>query len=272
MKANFSAAIRVRLKKNRSLLRAILLALIVVFPIPTMAEVNVDVSISLPPPIVFGAPPEVIVLPETYVYVVPDVDEEIFFYDGWWWRPWEGRWYRSQYYDSGWVYYRRTPSFYAGIPSGWRSDYRDHRWGGQPWNYQRIPQQQVKQNWRHWEESRHWEKQQTWGVQGLKPRTRAQQLHRESQPKAQTRLDMSEAAGKRQARPQSGEVRPQYKQQQHRDAPQEVRPGSGRHEPSQAVQPRVQTKQKVRKAVKPQQTHPQEGKPGRGDEGKRDRN
>ena len=63
--------------------------------IPTMAmgsRVDVGVSIPLPPAIVFGAPPQLVVIPETYVYVDPDVDVDIFFYGGWWWRPWEGRW------------------------------------------------------------------------------------------------------------------------------------------------------------------------------------
>ncbi|MGA2527359.1 MAG: hypothetical protein ABSF79_12220, partial [Smithellaceae bacterium] len=63
------------------------------------------VSIALPPPIVFAAPPELVVIPETNVYAVPDVDVDIFFYSGWWWRPWEGRWYRSRNYNSGWGYY-----------------------------------------------------------------------------------------------------------------------------------------------------------------------
>jgi len=82
-------------KMKRLLFGILLLAFVIVVPIPTMAGVDVSVSIALPPPIVFSAPPEMIVLPETYVYVVPDVDVDIFFYDGWWWRPWEGRWYRS---------------------------------------------------------------------------------------------------------------------------------------------------------------------------------
>lgn len=160
------------------------LALVLVFPIPTIAGVDVNVSIGLPlpPPIVFVAPPELIVLPETNAYVVPDVDEDIFFYNGWWWREWEGRWYRSRNYDSGWGHYRNVPSFYRGIPSGWRNDYRDQRWRGHQWNHQRIPHQQVQQNWKGWENNRHWEKQQTWGVQGLQPRTRSQQPHREVQP------------------------------------------------------------------------------------------
>ena len=66
----------------------LLLALVILFPIPAMAAVDVGISISLPPPIVFAAPPEVVVIPETYVYAVPDLDVDIFFYNGWWWRPW----------------------------------------------------------------------------------------------------------------------------------------------------------------------------------------
>ena len=115
---------------KKLLLGTILLALVLVFPIPTMARVDVGISISLPPLIVFGAPPEVVVIPETNVYAVPDLDVDIFFYNGWWWRPWEGRWYRSRNYSSGWGYYRSVPSFYRGIPSGWRNDYRERRWRG----------------------------------------------------------------------------------------------------------------------------------------------
>ena len=36
-------------------------------PIPTMAGVAVKVGIVLPPPILFAAPPEMVVLPETYI-------------------------------------------------------------------------------------------------------------------------------------------------------------------------------------------------------------
>ena len=185
-------------------LGTLLLALVIVVPIPAIAGVDVSVGIGLPPLIVFAAPPVLIVLPETYVYVVPDVDADIFFYNGWWWRPWEGRWYRSRYYDSGWAYYHRVPSFYTEIPSGWRNDYRDHHWRGHPWNYQRIPHQQVQQNWKSWEKNKHWEKQQTWGVQGLQPRKRSQQPSREVQP--------------RQSRPQVKEVKPGQSQPQHREA------------------------------------------------------
>ena len=185
---------------KKLLLGTILLALVFVFPIPTMAGVNVDVNIGLPPLIVHAGPLELVVIPETDVYAVPDSDVDIFFYNGWWWRPWQGRWYRSHHYDSGWTHYQRTPSFYGRVPSGWRNNYRDHRWGGHPWNYQRIPHQQVQQNWSNWEKSRHWEKQNTWGVQGLR----------------------------HQSRPQSGKVNQQYSQPQHRQAQQQSNPQHGK--------------------------------------------
>ena len=61
------------------------LALVIFTPIPTMAGVNISFGISLPPPIVFASPPEVIVIPDTDdVYVVPAVDVDIFFWNGWW--------------------------------------------------------------------------------------------------------------------------------------------------------------------------------------------
>jgi len=217
---------------KKLLIRTILLASILVFPVPTMAGVDVGVSISLPPLIVFASPPEVVVIPETYVYVVPDVDVDIFFYDGWWWRLWEGRWYRSRRYDAGWGYYRRVPSFYGRVPSGWRNDYREHRWGGHQWNYQRIPHQQLQQNWSTWKKSNHWEKQQTWGVQGLKPRSqqRSQAVQPKSQAKPQSRPKSQEAAKPQQSRPQSGEVKQERSQPKQREAPKQSKPKQGKPE------------------------------------------
>ncbi len=215
---------------KKLLIRTIPLVLALVFPVSTMAGVDVGINISLPPPIVFAAPPEVVVIPETYVYAVPNVDVDIFFFDGWWWRPWEGRWYRSRHYDSGWVYYQRVPSFYGRIPSSWRNDYRDHRWGGHQWNYERIPNQQLQRNWSNWEKNKHWEKQQTWGVQGLKPRARSQQPSQAVQPRSKARPQSREGVKPQQSRPQSREVQPQRSQQKDREAPQQSKPREGKPE------------------------------------------
>jgi hypothetical protein len=272
MKAIYSLFGMVRQQKNEKFLfGAILVAFALVFPMPTTAGVDVGISISLPPPIIFGAPPMVVVIPETYVYAVPDSDVDIFFYNGWWWRPWDGRWYRSRYYDSGWAYYQRVPSFYTGIPSGWRNDYRDHRWGGHPWNYQRIPHQELQQNWRTWEKSRHWEKQQTWGVQGLKPRAQSRQRSPAVQPKSRANPQVREAVKPQQSRPQNREVQPrQSRQQPQTGKPQAQEAARPQQSRQQSGEVQLQHSQPQHREA-PQQSKPQQGKPDRGEEERPDR-
>ena len=199
-------------KMKKLFFGTLLLALVIAVPIPTMARISIGINIGipLPPLIVFESPPEVVVIPETNVYADPDANVNLYFYDGWWWRHWEGRWYRSRDYSSGWIYYRNTPSFYNGIPSGWRSAYRQHRYKGNEWNSQRIPQQQLQQNWSTWKKNRYWEKQNTWGVQGLKSRTRSQQRSQEVQ----------KATTSQQSRSKSGEVQQQKTQPQDQKATQ----------------------------------------------------
>ena len=265
---------------KKLLLGTLFFALLIVVPIPTMAGVDVGINISLPP-IVFAAPPELVVLPGTYIYVVPDSEEDIFFYGGWWWRPWQGHWYRSHYYNSGWGYYQSVPSFYAGIPSSWRNDYRDHRWRGHQWNYQRIPQQQVQRNWKGWESSKHWEKQNTWGVQGLKPQTRSQRPSHVVQPQSQpVKQQVRETAKPQQSLPQTREVRQQQSRPQSQPVKQQVRetakPQQSRPQTREVrqQQPRPQSqpvKQQVRGTAKPQQSESQQGKPEREKEEKQDR-
>jgi hypothetical protein len=129
-------------------------------PAVSMARVNVDINIALPPLIQLAAPPEVVAIPETDVYVDPEVDVDIFFSNGWWWRPWQGHWYRSRDYRSGWAYYPRTPAFYNGLPTGWRHAYKTHRYKDRDWNYQRVSHEDLQRNWRDWKKTRYWDKQQ----------------------------------------------------------------------------------------------------------------
>jgi len=180
-------------KMKKLFFGTLLLALVIVVPIPTMAGVDVSIGISLPPPIVFEAPPDVIVLPDTNnVYVVPDRDVDIFFWNGWWWRPWEGRWYRSHYYNRGWTYYNNVPSFYFDVDPGWRGYYRDHNWYGHRWNYDRIHHRRLQQNWKSWHNNRHWERQRTWGVQNyqLRPKQQRQELRQQRQHQYQQRPEV----------------------------------------------------------------------------------
>ena len=190
-------------------------------------EPNYSLEATLPPPIPFVAPPELIVLPETYVYVVPDVAVDIFFYNGWWWRPWEGRWYRSRYYDRGWGYYNNVPSFYFDVDPGWRRYYRDRNWYGHRWNYERIPNQRLQQNWRGWQNDRRWERQGTWGVQHYKP-----------QPQQQRQ-----------------ELR-QQRQQQYQQRPQVQQPRRQPQERGQQRRPQVEPSRQQVQQPKPQVQHP----------------
>ncbi len=240
---------------KKLLFGTILLALVLVFPFPTMAGVNVSVSISLPPLIVFSAPPELIVIPETYVYVDPDINADLFFWNGWWWRLWEGRWYRSHYYNRGWSYYKTVPSFYFDVDPGWRGYYRDHNWYGARWDYERIPSQRLQQNWKSWQNDRHWERQGTWGVQSYQPRPQQQiqELRQQRQQQYQQRPEVQLYQQQRQQQVQQQKQQPQKKVQQPQRQPQ--------------VQ---QQKQQPQQKVQQPKQQPQ-GKPERGKEEKQDR-
>ncbi len=237
---------------KKLLFGAILLALVSVLPMMTMAAVDISIGISLPPPIVFAAPPEVIVIPDTYVYVVPDLDVDIFFYSGWWWRPWEGRWYRSHYYDRGWSYYHSVPSFYFDVDPGWRGYYRDHNWYGHRWNYERIPHQQLQRSWKSWEKDRHWERRGTWGVQSYQPRSQQQrqELRQQRQQQYQHRPEVQQHQQKAQHQQRQPQVQKtqsqqqkqlQVKQTQQQQHQPQVQQPQRQHQPQeQHSQPQVQ--------------------------------
>lgn len=117
----------------------------------SQAGVNVNIGVNLPA-YRFAAPPDVVVIPGTYVYMVPGIDVDILFFQGYWWRPYEGRWYRSRNYNGSWRYV--AP---ASIPRGLRAlpqDYRHHLSPG----YERIPHRDVQRNWKKWEKEKYWDR------------------------------------------------------------------------------------------------------------------
>ncbi len=119
------------------------------YPIKSNAGVNVNISIPLPG-LVITAPPVMAVIPGTYAYFAPDVEADIFFYHGYWYRPYEGRWYVSAEYNGPWGYIavNRVPSFLINVPPSYR-----HVAPG----YGPIPYGMVKRNWRTWENERYWD-------------------------------------------------------------------------------------------------------------------
>jgi hypothetical protein len=118
---------------------------------PGNSNAGVDVNIYVPlPPLVVPAPPGLVVIPGTYVYFAPDVDVDIFFFHGYWYRPYEGRWYRSDEYNGQWRYVpaERVPRAVINLPPAYR---------GIPSGHERVPYGQVRKNWRTWEREGRWD-------------------------------------------------------------------------------------------------------------------
>lgn len=190
--------------------------------VPAGAQVSVGVQIGLPPPIMFSAPPQMVVLPNTYVYAVPGINEDIFFFDGFWWRPWQGHWYRSHYYDRDWGYYSSVPSFYGDVPHDWRDRYHSRQWGGQSWNYQPMPYEHVQRNWNTWKRDNYWQTHESWGVQGLKPEQRQQrQEHQTMQPQQGVQKPRRDSQKYQATQPQHGVQKPQRDSQKHQGTQQQ---------------------------------------------------
>ena len=113
--------------------------------------VNVTVGNKLPA-IRFASPPDLVVIPGTYVYIIPDIDVDVLFFQNYWWRPFEGRWYRSSEYKGPWSYVEPGK-----IPGGLISLPQDYRHRLTP-GYERIPHRDVERNWEKWEKERYWDR------------------------------------------------------------------------------------------------------------------
>ena len=137
--------------KRTSCLLVIGALLLVLTIAATQSEAGVNVNINLPA-VRFAAPPDVVVIPGTYVYMVPDIDADVLFYQGYWWRPYEGHWYRSGDYKGPWrsIGARSIPAGLRALPQ----DYRHRLASG----HERIHFGDVQRNWKQWEKEKHWDK------------------------------------------------------------------------------------------------------------------
>jgi hypothetical protein len=131
-----------------------LLLVVAGFSTESTAGVNVNIGINIPAYRV-SAPPPMVVIPGTYVYFVPDIDVDILFYHGYWYRPHRGRWYRSTGYNGPWVYLApaRLPRVLVELPPDYRHIPPGHR---------RIPYGEFNRNWRTWERDKYWERDERW--------------------------------------------------------------------------------------------------------------
>ena len=139
------------MRKSWLLVIAALLLVLAGSATQSEARVNVNIGVNLPA-YRFDAPPDVVVIPGTYVYMVPDIDVDILFFQGYWWRPYEGQWYRSRDYRGGWRHVEP-----GRIPLGLRELPHDYRHRLSP-GYERIHQRDVQRNWKRWEKEKHWDR------------------------------------------------------------------------------------------------------------------
>jgi len=117
-----------------------------------IAEVNVNIGVfAPPPPVVIPGPPAMAVIPATrYVYYAPEGSVGLFFYQGCWWRPHDGRWFRAHSYKGPWRYIdnNHTPTPILRLPA----DYRKV-----PPGHYKVTHGQMQKHWKHWERHRHWD-------------------------------------------------------------------------------------------------------------------
>jgi hypothetical protein len=102
---------------------------------PSQAAVmlNVGVHVGDPPPppaFVFDSEPEVILVPSTRVYYVPEQDFDLYRYGRYWYINRGGWWYRSAGYRGpfGYIGYDRVPVSVMRVPP----KYHRHPMGGPP--------------------------------------------------------------------------------------------------------------------------------------------
>ena len=104
-----------------------------------------------PPPLQFAAPPEIVVVPsgQTYVYMIPNMFG-VYFFGGFWYRYYNGYWFRAVVYDAPWVPIAVTviPRFIIGVPPEYPYFL--------PPRYHRIHYHEFYGHWRDWDRGRHW--------------------------------------------------------------------------------------------------------------------
>lgn len=110
--------------------------------------VNLNINVG-PPPVIVSPPPELVLIPETGVYFIPDAGADIFFFGGYWWAPRGPAWYRANSPRGPWIIaeVRAVPQPLLRIPRDYRVVYG---------RAEHIPYGQwKKKHGDHWGERKH---------------------------------------------------------------------------------------------------------------------
>jgi len=69
-----------------------------------------------PAGVAVGVEPTLAYIPGTPIQVVSNAADDVFFYGGYYWRVHNGIWYRSSFWDRGWVVWHDVPHVFLSIP------------------------------------------------------------------------------------------------------------------------------------------------------------
>jgi hypothetical protein len=120
-------------------------------PFPALSEVNINIDVTIPPPLQFNVQPDLVVVPSgpAYVYMLPEMTG-VYFYRGSWYRYYDGSWFKSRVFSGDWapVSSATVPPVIVDVPP----EYPFYI----PRDYYRIHCHDVFVRWREWENIRHW--------------------------------------------------------------------------------------------------------------------
>lgn len=177
------------MKRGKLVFLAVALSLLfaIAFSASVYAGVSVGIGINIPV-FRFSAPPPLVVIPGTYVYYAPEADVDIVFYHGFWYRPYEGRWYRARGYNGPWANLApaRVPGVLIELPPDYRHVYAGH---------ERIPYRDFNRNWRRWEKDKYWERNERWR-EGLRHEPREERREERREGEGEKREDHRERGGR----------------------------------------------------------------------------
>ncbi len=133
---------------------------------PGTSHAGIGVSVTIPLPVLrLDAPPALTIIAGTPVYFAPDVQADLFFYHGNWYRPYGGEWYVSAEFRGPWghVAIGNVPPPLVDLPPYYRNG---------TIGYEPVPYAMVKRNWMRWEQEGYWDNYQRRSAHPMFPRGR----------------------------------------------------------------------------------------------------
>jgi hypothetical protein len=98
---------------------------------------DVNVTVSPPPSITIPADPDLIQVPNTDIYYVPDVPDRVVFYHGNLYRMHDNHWFRSSSPSGQWSYEERPPDVIVNAPGEYHGEHH-------------VLYHDLKSKWKEW--------------------------------------------------------------------------------------------------------------------------